>query len=81
MSQMFSEATRFNGDISNWDTSSLTSIQYCFETNFSVIYYHVRTMFEGATNFDGDLSNWDVSSVKEMRYEKWMNLKVTSSCF
>jgi len=49
MSGMFYEATEFNGDVSVWDVSSVTTM---------------NQMFLGATKFNGDLSDWDVSSVK-----------------
>ena len=48
---MFWEATKFNGDVSNWDVSSVT---------------YMGGMFYEATKFDGDVSNWDVSSVRYM---------------
>ena len=41
----------FNGDISSWDVSSVTTMQ---------------SMFDGATSFNGDISGWDVSSVTNM---------------
>lgn len=49
---MFAGATSFNGDLSNWSTSSLANM---------------RQMFTGATSFNGDLSTWNVSNVTDMR--------------
>ncbi|NVN18572.1 BspA family leucine-rich repeat surface protein [Muricauda sp. HICW] len=51
MSEMFINATSFNGDLSGWDTSNITNMSY---------------MFEGATLFDQDLGDWDISSVEFM---------------
>ena len=45
--------TDFNDDITNWDVSSATNMQF---------------MFQGTTAFNQDLSNWDISSVTDMRY-------------
>ena len=47
----FSGTTTFNGDISHWDTSSVT-------TTF--------TMFAGASAFNQAIGNWDTSSVTNM---------------
>ncbi len=47
---MFYNADSFNGDISNWDVSSVLDMRYMFRD----------------TNFNGDISNWDVSSVLDM---------------
>ena len=44
---------RFEGDISNWNTSNVTSFD---------------SMFQQARNFNGDISNWDVGKVKKMSY-------------
>merc|ERR1712142_1422161 len=44
-------ANEFYGDISQWNTSSITSRYY---------------MFRGATNLNGDFSEWDTSSVTNM---------------
>jgi len=49
MAGIFSDS-RFNGDISKWNTSKVT-IMSC--------------MFLGS-HFNGDISNWDVSNVKKM---------------
>ena len=40
---MFEDATSFNGDVSNFDLSSVTNM---------------RLMFEGATSFNQDLCAW-----------------------
>ncbi len=51
MSDMFSDRTTFNGDISRWDTGRVTNM---------------KQMFFTATAFNGDISGWDVSSVTNM---------------
>jgi surface protein len=51
MHLMFSNATSFNQDISNWDVSNVQFMQH---------------MFLGALTFNQDLSGWDVSSVLDM---------------
>ena len=45
MSRLF-EDSKFNGDISQWDVSNVTNMEY---------------MFKGS-KFNGDISQWDVSS-------------------
>ena len=45
--------TDFNDDITNWDVSSATNMNF---------------MFQSSTAFNQDLSNWDISSVTDMRY-------------
>ncbi|MGY8868131.1 MAG: BspA family leucine-rich repeat surface protein, partial [Methylophagaceae bacterium] len=66
----------FNGDISSWDTSSVTDIIFMFEnayafnqpignwdvSNVTSLY----RMFGSARAFNQDLSNWDVSNVTNM---------------
>ena len=42
--------TRFNGDISEWDTSNVRTMDYMFYNS----------------QFNGDISNWDVSKVRDM---------------
>ena len=72
---MFRGATAFDGDLSNWNVSSVTNMGSMFNgaTSFnqslsswsvsSVIF--MSSMFRD-TSFDGDLSSWDVSSVTSM---------------
>ena len=76
MSNMFRSATNFNGNISNWDTSSVIYMQYMFyyATNFNqdIGNWNVSSvttmvnMFYQATNFNGNISNWDTSKVTTM---------------
>ncbi len=51
MSNVFKDATAFNGDISLWDTGAVTIM---------------HRMFDAASAFNGDISRWDVSSVEDM---------------
>ena len=51
MANMFESASKFNGDLSKWTTSSLSNMY---------------RMFQFASIFNGNLSNWDVSSVFSM---------------
>jgi uncharacterized protein (TIGR02145 family) len=48
---MFLNASSFNGDISSWNVSNVTTLQQ---------------MFRGASSFNGDISSWDVSNVTTM---------------
>ena len=70
-------AERFNGDISEWDVSRVTSMFYMFsearDFNDDISKWDVsrvtnmRDMFGSADSFDGDISEWNVSSVTNMR--------------
>ena len=48
---MFSGASAFNQDISNWNTSKATTM---------------RAMFNAATAFNQDIGNWNTSNVTDM---------------
>ena len=52
---VFWEANKFNGDISPWTVSRVTSMRYMF--------YETRL-------FNRDISYWDVSSVADMAYRE-----------
>ena len=51
MRDMFSGASKFNGDLSSWNVSTVTDMSQ---------------MFFGASKFNGNLSSWDVSKVTDM---------------
>jgi surface protein len=53
MEFMFSRALFFNGDISNWNTATVTNMGF---------------MFREASAFNHDLSNWDIAAVTNMQY-------------
>lgn len=73
MSQMFSNAQSFNGDLSGWDTSAVTNMNQMFyyATKFNSDISKWNTgkvtnmgyMFYNATAFNQDISNWNVASV------------------
>lgn len=73
MSQMFSNAQSFNGDLSGWDTSAVTNMNQMFyyATKFNSDISKWNTgkvtdmgyMFNNATAFNQDISNWNVASV------------------
>jgi len=51
MTEMFTDAQNFDGNIGTWDVSNVTNMTY---------------MFYGAYSFNQDISSWDVSSVTNM---------------
>ena len=83
MSRLFSQDGQdgfglyaFSGDISQWDVSQVTRMDFMFEgaTSFnkdisdwtvSNVTY-MQFMFQGATAFDQDISDWTVSNVTRM---------------
>ena len=77
MSSLFYYTT-FNGDISDWDVSSVTNMggMFAYATSFngdisdwdvSNVNY-MDGMFYYATSFNQNISDWDVSSVTSMEY-------------
>ncbi|WP_345027259.1 BspA family leucine-rich repeat surface protein, partial [Flavivirga jejuensis] len=75
MYYMFLESS-FNGDISNWDVSSVKDMSYMFRKasvfNQDIGSWDVSSvesmegMFDEASAFNQDIGNWDVSSVDIM---------------
>jgi surface protein len=51
--RIFRSATLFNGNISNWNISGITSLEEAFSD---------------AKSFNSDLSSWDTSSITTLRY-------------
>ena len=70
--------TDFNGDISNWDVSNVTTMHsmfaWCKSFNQDISSWDVSnvtdmcSMFDGCEDFNQDISNWDVSNTTNMRY-------------
>ena len=67
--------SEFDGDVSDWDVSSVTNMNYMFynsKFNGDISNWDVSSvktmswMFYGS-KFNGDISNWDVSNVTNMR--------------
>lgn len=69
--------SKFNGDISGWDVSNVTSMRYTFANseysgkngsleNWDISNVKYMDYMFANSQFDGDLSNWNVSNVKSM---------------
>ena len=77
MGSMFRAATKFNGDISGWDTGNVEdmSLMFLLATNFNSDISNwdvsnvedMRNMFQQTNNFNSDISQWDVGNVTDMR--------------
>ena len=75
MSELF-WGTDFNGDISDWDVSNVTNMEYmffmCKNFNQDISSWDVSNvtnmegMFCECKSFNKDISTWDVSNVKSM---------------
>ena len=84
MNEIFKHS-KFNGDISKWDVSNVTSMEWMF---FNAEYFNgdiskwnvsnvvnMSGMFYCVENFDSDIGNWNVSNVTSMdfMFEKAIN--------
>ena len=65
MSVMFRNASKFNGNISLWDTSKVGTGR---TINGEIFYGSMSNMFDGATEFNRDITSWDTSNVENMQY-------------
>ena len=70
---MFSGATAFNSNLSDWDVGSGTNFNFMFSSatslNFDISNWdtgaaiEMKSMFSGASNFNPDLSSWNFINV------------------
>ena len=79
MSQMFSDARQFNGNISTWNVEKVRNgaEHHPVSDNGTLkphTYYwchcqvqDMSSMFHDANNFNGDISGWNVSNVSKER--------------
>ena len=78
MSRMFSGASSFNADISNWNTSGIIDMEFMFAdaTSFNqdigkwntINVNKMAGMFYGTTSFNQDIGRWNTSKVITMEY-------------
>jgi len=78
---MFYNAYKFNGNIGDWDVSSVTNMKsmfkYAYEFNQDIAAWNVSSvtifidMFNAATAFNRDLSNWTTSQKYSGNYGTW----------
>lgn len=85
MQKMFQQSSLTSVDVSNWDTSNVTSMQGVFDRASSLVSVDVsnwntsqvttmRTMFQGCITLQSlDLSKWDVSNVTDMSHMFYSN--------
>ena len=76
MSCMFSDASSFNGDVSQWNTAAVTDMAGMFSSasyfNGDVSQWNtaavtnMRCMFSDASSFNGDVSQWNTAAVTNM---------------
>ena len=72
------QSTSFNGNISSWDTSQVTNMEYMFDLaesfNQDISKWdtskvtNMESMFQSATSFNQNIGSWDTSQVVNMGY-------------